>query len=153
MQWNGYGKLPIISPLLPGGQIGPAGAFEQKLTVSPSRIHMKLAHCGNADVARRACRGRQRGPRCDGLRLRPSPFASPRLSWVSLPPIYLPVKKIARLMQKSTRKLIQKIKTRLNSSILLFWRCLLLIYEVILTVPQRYLYHHTYPGIHQTERD
>ena len=49
--------------------------------------------------------------------------------------VYLAVKNPAVLPGKSARKLIEEIKTRFNTSILLFWRCLLLIYAAILTVP------------------
>ncbi|MFZ4538910.1 hypothetical protein, partial [Propionivibrio sp.] len=48
--------------------------------------------------------------------------------------VYLAVKNPAVLVENSARKLIAKIKARFNTSIF-FWRCMLLIYAGILTVP------------------
>ena len=51
--------------------------------------------------------------------------------------VYLAVKNPAALPGESARKLIEKIKARFKTLILLFWHCLLLIYAAILTVPQK----------------
>jgi len=42
------------------------------------------------------------------------------------------------LPEKSARKLIAKIKARFDTSTVLFWRGLLLIYAAILSVPQMF---------------